>query len=119
MNIDSDFKIGNRSGIGDRASVASGVTIGDDVMMGKDVKIFTRNHCTQRTDIPMASQGVCDAVPLFIGNDVWICDSVIITPGCCRIGNGCIIAAGAVVTSDVPDYAVVGGNPARIIKYRK
>ena len=53
-----------------------------------------------------------------IGNDVWIGQRVIILPGV-RIGDGVIIGAGAVVTKDVPDYAVVAGNPARIIKYRK
>lgn len=52
-----------------------------------------------------------------IGNDVWIGRNVIITNGS-NIGNGVIAAAGAVITKDVPDYAVVGGIPARIIKYR-
>ncbi len=54
---------------------------------------------------------------LLIGNDVWIGDSVIILGGV-RIGDGAVIAAGSVVVKDVPPYAVVGGNPARIIKYR-
>lgn len=53
-----------------------------------------------------------------IGNDVWIGMRVIIMPGV-TIGNGVVIGAGAVVTKDVPDYAVVGGVPARIIKFRK
>lgn len=52
-----------------------------------------------------------------IGNDVWIGDSVLIINGV-KIGDGAIIAAGAVVNKDVPPYAVVGGVPARIIKYR-
>lgn len=52
-----------------------------------------------------------------IGNDVWIGDSVIIKAGI-SIGNGAVIAMGAVVTKDVPPYAIVGGVPARIIKYR-
>ena len=52
-----------------------------------------------------------------IGNDVWIGDHVVIMSGV-RIGDGAIVAAGAVVTKDVPPYAVVGGVPARIIKYR-
>lgn len=54
---------------------------------------------------------------IYIGNDVWIGTNVIILPSV-EIGNGAIIAAGAVVTKDVPDYAIVGGIPAKIIKYR-
>ena len=52
-----------------------------------------------------------------IGNDVWIGTNSIIIAGC-NIGNGAIIGAGSIVTKDVPDYAVVAGNPARIIRYR-
>ena len=59
-----------------------------------------------------------DSVPeTVIGNDVWIGTNVIV-PGGISIGTGAIIAAGAVVTKDVPPYALVGGNPARIIRYR-
>jgi len=59
-----------------------------------------------------------DAVPpTFIANDVWIGANVII-PGGIKIGTGAIVAAGAVVVKDVPPYAVVGGNPAKIIRYR-
>lgn len=59
-----------------------------------------------------------DSVPkTMIGNDVWIGANVII-PGGITIGHGAIIAAGSVVVKDVPDYAIVGGNPARIIRYR-
>ena len=53
-----------------------------------------------------------------VGNDVWIGMRVIIMPGV-KVGNGVVIGAGAVVTKDVPDYAIVGGVPARIIKFRK
>lgn len=55
--------------------------------------------------------------PVEIGNDVWIGKQALILRGV-QIGDGAVIAAGAVVTKDVPPYAVVGGNPARIIKYR-
>ena len=53
-----------------------------------------------------------------IGNDVWIGMRSIIMPGV-KIGNGAVIGAGAIVTKNVPDYAIVGGVPAKIIKYRK
>lgn len=52
-----------------------------------------------------------------IGNDVWIGYDALIMPGV-KVGNGAIIAARSVVTGDVPDYAIVGGNPARVIRYR-
>lgn len=55
--------------------------------------------------------------PCYIGNDVWIGRGVMIKNGI-KIGNGAIIGAGAVVTKDVPDYAIVGGVPAKIIRYR-
>lgn len=54
---------------------------------------------------------------IFIGNDVWIGSSVKVMPGV-HVGNGAIIGAGAIVTKDVPPYAIVGGVPAKIIKYR-
>lgn len=117
--IASDFRIGDNSGVGDGARISAGVTIGNDVMMGKNMRIFTRNHRTDRTDIPMRYQGFEEDSPLVIGNDVWICDGVTVTPGCCSIGDGTILAAGAVVTKDVPPYAVVGGNPAKVIRFRK
>lgn len=53
-----------------------------------------------------------------IGHDVWVGRNAIITPSVKKIGNGAVIGAGSVVTKDVPDFAVVAGNPARIIKFR-
>lgn len=53
-----------------------------------------------------------------IGNDVWIGMRVIIMPGV-KVGDGVVIGAGAVVTKDVPAFAIVGGVPAKVIKYRK
>lgn len=55
---------------------------------------------------------------LEIGNDCWIGYGVIITAGCKKIGNGAVVAAGAVVTADVPPYSVVAGVPARVLRYR-
>lgn len=55
---------------------------------------------------------------LEIGSDVWVGQYVCILPSCKRIGNGAVIGAGSIVTKDVPDYAIVGGVPARVIKYR-
>lgn len=55
---------------------------------------------------------------LYIGNGVWCGYGVLITSGCEHIGNGAVIAAGSVVTHNVPPYAIVAGNPARILRYR-
>ena len=117
--ISADFVIGDFSGVGDNARIPKGVTIGNDVMIGRDLKIFTKNHKSDRTDIPMRLQGFTEISSLVIGNDVWIGDDVIITAGCCHIGEGSILAAGAVVTKDVEPYCVVGGNPVKVIRYRK
>ncbi len=87
-------------------------------MMGPDVVILTQNHKFDRLDIPMLDQGFKDEQPVTICDDVWIGARVIILPGV-TVGKGAIIAAGAVVTKDVPEYAIVGGNPARVIKMRK
>ena len=55
---------------------------------------------------------------LEIGHDVWMGQQAIILPGCKKIGNGAIIGGGSIVTHDVPPYAIVVGNPARVIRYR-
>lgn len=109
--------IGNNSGIGIRCQIRGPLEIGNDVMMGPDVIILTHTHNCDRTDIPMNIQGSPQPKKVIIGNDVWIGTRVIIMPGI-KIGNGVIIGAGAVVTKDVPDYAIVGGIPAKILKYR-
>lgn len=113
-----NIKIGNRSGLGIKCRVRGPLEIGDMVMMGPDVMILGGGHNNGRTDIPMIDQGVPNSAETIIGSDVWIGARAIIMPGV-KIGNGVIIGAGAVVTKDVPNFAVVGGVPARIIKYRK
>lgn len=116
--IPMGMKIGKNSGVGQNCVIGKDTTIGDDVMMGPDVIIYTNSHNFSRTDIPMIQQGYTESEPVFIGNDVWIGSRVTIMPGV-KIGNGVIIGTGAVVTKDVPDYAVVGGVPAQILKMRK
>lgn len=114
------IKLGNHSGLGVNCKVRGPLEIGDDVMMGPDVIILTHSHGTARTDIPMRLQSKDAPTPqkVTIKDDVWIGTRVIILPGV-TIGQGSIIGAGAVVTKDVPAYSVVGGVPAKILKYRK
>lgn len=113
------FSIGNNSSVGTRARLQTPVIIGNDVMMRANVKIFRENHCTERIDIPMHAQGMTQAKELIIEDDVWLCDSVIITPGCTHIGKGAILAAGAVCTKNIGEYEIWGGNPARCVGKRK
>ncbi len=115
-DISPHIRIGDHSELGTRCMVHSNVTLGHDVLMGPDVKIFSRNHVYRSTDIPIRNQGKQQETTS-IGNDVWIGANVIILPGV-RIGDHVVIGAGAVVTKDIPDYAIVAGNPAGIVRMR-
>lgn len=117
-NFAADLRIGDRSSIGKNALISQNVVIGKDVMMGPECIILTQNHNHLDSNIPMIEQGYEAAKPVEIGNDVWIGARVIILPGV-KVGNHSIIGAGAVVTKNVPDYSIVVGVPAKIIKRRK
>jgi maltose O-acetyltransferase len=114
-----DFVVGYEGGFGTNfKSLNRIVTIGNHLMMSEDVLFLGGGHKFEKRDIPMGHQGHGEKTELNIGDDVWIGARAIVLPGCKRIGNGVVIGAGSVVTKDVPDFAVVGGNPARILKYR-
>lgn len=115
--IAAETQIGDYSGIGYNCIINAEVTIGSNVMMGPNVTIYTSNHCTKDTTIPMRLQGMTQRKPVIIEDDVWIGGQVCILPGV-RIGTGSVIGACAVVSKDVPSYAVVVGNPARVVKFR-
>ena len=87
-------------------------------MMGQDVLIFPSNHNFSDLETPMSKQGAGQIRILHIEDDVWIGSRAMILASVNKIGKGAIVAGGSVVTKDVPDYAIVGGNPAKIIKYR-
>lgn len=111
------LSLGNNSGVGIDCVIHGECIIGDDVMMGPQCTIYTRNHCFKDTSIPMNRQGFSEDKPVIIGDDVWIGGQVIILPGV-TVGDHSIIGAGSVVTTDVPAWAVVAGNPAAVKKYR-
>ncbi len=93
-----------------------GLQVGDDVMIGPHVCVYTANH---RFDDPcrtIVSQGLRFA-RVVIGDDVWIGSQATILAGV-KVGDGAVIAAGAVVTADIEPYTVVAGVPARPIKKR-
>ena len=114
------FSVGNNVGLGkDFTCHCRIVTIEDNLMMGESVLFLGGGHKHDDLSIPMIQQGGLPDTPLHIGSDVWIGSRAIILPGCKRIGAHSIIGAGAVVTKDVPNYAIVGGNPAKVIRMRK
>ena len=106
---------------------APSVKVGKFVSIARDVRVFTQNHPIDRISthpyfyeqgfriIPedQLEPSLCE-----IGHDVWIGQGAIILPGCKTVGTGSIIGAGSVVTKDVPPYAIVTGNPAKILRYR-
>ena len=111
------IEIGDNSGIGLRCVVGK-ATIGKNVMMGPDVVFIDRSHAFADPDEPLQNTGYVESGPIVVGDNAWIGTRAIILPAR-KIGKCAIIGAGAVVTKDVPDYAIVAGNPARLIRYRK
>ena len=87
-----------------------GITIGDGVLIGHNVLLATLNH-----DFSPKNRSTLHPAPIVIGENVWIGSNATVVP-CVTIGNGSIIAAGAVVTKNVPENVVAGGVPAKIIK---
>ena len=88
-----------------------GLDIGDDVMIGPNVSLITSGHPIE----PFRRRGVVTAKPIVIEANVWIAAGVTIIGGV-TVGENSVVAAGSVVTKDVPRNSFVGGNPARIIR---
>lgn len=116
----SNISIGNGSNLGINFRVHNSyLVVGDYVMMGPDILVMGGGHVFSSLDRPMCRQGDIGKTNLVISDDVWIGARVTILGKVNTIGKGAIIAAGSVVTKTVPDYAIVGGNPAKIIRFRK
>jgi acetyltransferase-like isoleucine patch superfamily enzyme len=99
-----------------QATSGSSVLIGDDVMVANMVTIVASNHSISDRTTPMKRQPEC-GVGIRIGSDVWIGAHAVLTDGI-NIGDGAVVAAGAVATRNVPAYAIVAGVPARQIRSR-
>ncbi len=104
-------------GSGTREKPEGAIRIGNHVRIAPFVQMIAANHRFEDPDVPIGRQGMYQK-PIVIEDDVWVAGRVIITAGV-TIGRGSVLAAGAVVTRDVPPYSVVGGVPARVIKSRK
>lgn len=113
------LRAGDRVRVGrfNQLTCRGGITIGDNVMLGPFVVLTTTSHVHDEHDRPMAVQGLSES-PIEIGDDVWIGANAVVTSGV-RIGRGAVVGAGAVVTRDVPEYGVVGGVPARVLRSRR
>jgi maltose O-acetyltransferase len=111
------ISIGNKSMIGRDAFIGSGadITIGNKVLMGPDVMIFAVNHEIRR-ELPIIDQDF-KAGAIIIEDDVWIGARCTILPGV-TISKGAVLAAGSVINRNIPRYAIVGGVPAKILKFR-
>lgn len=109
--------LGKNSNLSRDCWLLGDVTIGDNVVMGPEVATLTSNHEFQSTEVSIITQGQQEVEPVVIGDDVWIGLRSILLPGV-KIGSHAVIGAGSVVTKDVPKWAIVAGNPARVIKYR-
>jgi maltose O-acetyltransferase len=109
-------EIGNNSGLGCNSRLDT-FKIGNNVMMASEVVFISHNHLYDNIEKPMCEQGCTEDRPIIIEDDVWIGTRVMILPGR-RVGRGAILGAGSVITKDVSPFAVVGGNPAKVIKMR-
>ena len=94
------------------------LTMHSHIMMGEDVLFQGGGHVFDNPNVLIDESGNLPDTPLEICDDVWIGARTIVLPGCKRIGAHSIIGAGSVVTKDVPDYAIMGGNPAKVIRMR-
>lgn len=113
-NAVGDVTIGDHTRIGIHSTIIGPVCIGSHVHLAQGITVTALNHNFTNTDQRIDQQGITTQ-QVVIGDDVWIGANSVILPGV-TIGHHCVVAAGAVVTKDVPDYCVVGGVPAKVIK---
>ncbi len=113
-----NISIGNYVYIGPEAYFwgVGGIRIDDHVIVGPRVTILSSNHRYEGADM-LPYDGTTILGPVHISSHVWVGACSIIVPSV-TIGEGSVIAMGSVVTKDVPPCAIVGGNPAEVIKYR-
>jgi acetyltransferase-like isoleucine patch superfamily enzyme len=109
-----DVIIGKRAIVGIGNVVIGPVIIGDNVIFAQHVGILAMNHGYKDLDIPIRDQP-CTFAQITIEDNCWIGSNAVVTAGV-TIGRHSVIAAGSVVTKDIPPYSIAAGNPARIIR---
>ena len=119
VRIKGRFEMGYGSSIAQNCSFSgekAGIFIGENVMIAPNVVIVAFSHGFNNPEIPMVEQANTEA-PVIIENNVWIASNCTISKGV-RIGEGSIIGANSFVNKDVPPFSIVGGVPAKLIKFR-
>jgi acetyltransferase-like isoleucine patch superfamily enzyme len=116
-DISIDFKMGEYGFIGRGAWICPKVTVGNYVMFAPECAVLGGDHIFTIPGKPIIFSGRPVVLPTVIGDDVWLGYRAIIMAGV-AVGNGAIVAAGSVVTKDVPPYDIVGGSPAKKIGVR-
>lgn len=113
-----DISVGSNTRIGDYCSLygQGGLSIGANVLVASGVRIVPSAHAFEDVSVPINAQGMVGR-GVRIGDDTWIGANVVVLDGV-TIGQGAIVGAGSVVTRDVPDYGIVVGSPAKVIRYR-
>lgn len=106
--------IGRNSFIGLFNVIIGPATIGDNIIFAQNVVLSGLNHGYENIHVPIKNQP-CTTAEIVVENDCWIGANAVITAGV-TVGRHSIVAAGSVVTKNVPPYTIVGGNPARILK---
>lgn len=116
---ESPVTIGNPADIGCNTVISSiaGVNLGHAVLVAANCYIGGGRYGHERIDTPMMDQGLETGGPVEIGDDVWVGAAAVVTDGC-KISRGAIVGAGAVVNSDIPEYAIAVGVPPRVTGYR-
>lgn len=110
------IRIGNNTSCGQFTEFGSagGIVIGNDVIMGSYISFHSENHNYQDTNRLIREQGVTSK-GIILGNNIWVGAKVTFLDGC-KVGDNCVIAAGAVVTKEFPNNVIIGGIPAKIIR---
>jgi acetyltransferase-like isoleucine patch superfamily enzyme/acyl carrier protein len=96
-------------------SAARSIRIGKDVSLARNVYISDHTHVYEDAGVPVLAQGITDPKPVEIGDDAWIGENVMVFPGV-RIGRGAVVGGNSIVSSDVPDYCLALGAPARVVR---
>lgn len=113
-NAVGDVTIGDHTRIGIHCTVIGPVSIGNNVNLAQGITVTALNHNFEDVTRRIDEQGI-STKSVVIGDDVWIGANAVILPGV-TIGRHVVVAAGAMVTKDVPDYCVVAGVPAKVVK---